>query len=271
MSTDDLLAFDGAPQWLRARTLYLTRAGSQAYGTSTPTSDVDLRGIVAAPKSAVLGFMQGFEQFQCDQPDVLLLEIRRFFSFAADAHAWVLETLFVAPEDALVTSEIAAQIVANRQRFLSRKARHTFSGFAMAQLKRLRAHRRYIIDPPALGAPDRNGYEQWLAKRNPKRAALEDRFGYDTKFGMHVVRLMRMAREVLEDGVLHVRRPDAEELRRIRDGAWSFEELERFATESDAALDAIEARSPLPKTPDRVALDQLCCALVEQSFALAER
>jgi hypothetical protein len=266
MANESLLDFKDAPSWLRERTLWLARAGSHAYGTSTPTSDVDLRGIAAAPKRCLFGFAQGFEQFHCDEPDVLVLELRRFFSLAADAQAWVLEMLFVAPEDVLFRSAIAERIVENRQRFLSRKARHTFSGYAMAQMKRLRAHRRYIVDPPAVGHADRPGYEQWASKRNAKRAALEDRFGYDTKFGMHVVRLLRMAKEILEDGVVHVRRPDADELRAIRDGAWSFDELERFATESDAALDAIEARSPLPKTPDRSALDALCCELVEETI-----
>lgn len=264
--TADLLSFKDAPSWLRERTLWLARSGSHAYGTSTPTSDIDLRGICAAPKRCVLGFAQGFEQFQCDEPDVLVLELRRFFSLAADAQAWVVEMLFVADEDVLFRSPIAERIVANRERFLSRKLRHTFSGYAMAQMKRLRAHRRYIVDPPAVGHEDRPGYEQWLKRRNPKRAALEDKFGYDTKFGMHVVRLMRMARESLEDGRVIVRRPDAEELRSIRDGAWSFDELERFAQESDAALDSIEARSPLPKSPDREALDELCCALIEETI-----
>jgi len=264
--TPDMLSFKDAPSWLRDRVLWLLRAGSHAYGTSTPTSDLDLRGICSAPKRHVLGFAQRFQQFQCDEPDVLVLELRRFFSLAADAQAWVIEMLFVDAEDVLHRSPVAERIIERREMFLSRKLRHTFSGYAMAQMKRLRAHRRYIVDPPAVGHEDRPGYEQWLKRRSPKRAALEDKFGYDTKFGMHVVRLMRMAKEALEDGKVIVRRPDAQELRAIRDGAWSFDELERFAQESDAALDAIEARSPLPKSPDREALDELCCTLVEETI-----
>jgi hypothetical protein len=263
-----MLEFHDAPPWLRARTLWLARAGSHAYGTSTPTSDVDLRGICAAPRGYVLGFAQGFEQFQCPEPDVLVIELRRFFSLAADAQAWALEMLFVDPEDVLFRAPLVEPLIESRALFLSRKARHTFSGYAMAQLKRLRAHRRYIVSPPAEGDPDRGGYEQWSKKRNPKRKALEDRFGYDTKFGMHVVRLMRMAREVLESQTVIVKRPDAEELRAIRDGAWSFEQLEQWATDRDAELDAIEAASPLPKVPDRARLDVLCCELVEKSFSL---
>lgn len=267
--SNEVPSFRDAPPWLRGQTLWLARAGSHSYGTSTPTSDVDIRGICAVPREYVFGFAHAFEQFQCPEPDVLVIELRRFFSLAADAQAWALEMLFVDPDDVLFRAPIIEPLIDARELFLSRKARHTFSGYAMAQLKRLRAHRRYIVDPPAEGDPDRGGYEQWAKKRNPKRKALEDRFGYDTKFGMHVVRLMRMAREVLESRTLRVKRPDAEELRAIRDGAWSFEALEQWATDRDAELDAIEATSSLPKVPDRAKLDLLCCELVEKSLSSA--
>ncbi len=264
--TYEFLTHQDSPRWLNDRLLYLTRGGSHAYGTSTPTSDLDLRGIAAAPKEIVLGYLQGFQQFQLDVPDVLILDLRRLFALAADAQAWALELLYVAPEDRLVSTVIAEQLVGARDLFLSRKVKHTFSGYAMAQLKRLRAHHRWIVAPPASTDADRKSYEQWKNQRNPKRAALEDRFGYDTKFGMHVVRLLRMAREALRgDGVI-VRRPDAEELLRIRDGAWSFEQLDEWATAEDQALDTLMENSVLPHSPDRVALNQLCCELVEQTL-----
>jgi hypothetical protein len=273
MRSDNALAsttakhFAGGPKWLSDRTVLLARGGSHAYGTSTPESDLDLRGIVAAPPHVVFGFQESFEQFQCDVPDVLVLELRRFFALAVDAQAWALEMLFVDPEDHLELSAIGARLVRERERFLSRKVRHTFSGYAMAQMKRLRAHRRLIVSPPPEGHEDRPAYDQWSKRRNPKRKSLEDRFGYDTKFGMHVVRLLRMCVEALSHGTLEVRRRDAEELRAIRDGAWSFDELERFAAETDASLAEIEARSPLPRAPDRAALDALCCDLVRESLA----
>lgn len=265
--TTQLLEFADAPAWLRERTLWLTRAGSHAYGTATPTSDLDLRGVCAAPRRYVLGFAQRFEQFQCPEPDVLVLELRRFFTLAADAQAWALELLFVDEDDVLHRDELFEPVVRERDLFLSRKVRHTFSGYAMAQLKRLRAHRRFIIDPPGPDHPDHQAWTQWNERRTPKRRALEERVGYDSKFGMHVVRLLRMACEVLEQGRVIVRRPDAEELRAIRDGAWSFDELERYAAAMDAELEEIERRSPLPKSPDRDKLDALCCRIVAESVA----
>lgn len=104
-------------------------------------------------------------------------------------------------------------------------------------------------------------YQTWLKERNPARAELERKFGYDTKHGMHLVRLMRMAREILEGKGVIVRRPDAEELKAIRfHGAWSYEQLIEWAKVQDAELTAMvtEKRSAVPKNPDRVGLDTLC-------------
>jgi len=103
---------------------------------------------------------------------------------------------------------------------------------------------------------------EWKEKRNPARAELEKKHGYDTKHGSHLVRLMRMCREILTDGKVLVRRPDADELNAIRDGQWSYEQLTEWANREDKELIEVARTSPLPKQPDRVALDALCQQLV---------
>jgi hypothetical protein len=64
-------------------------------------------------------------------------------------------------------------------------------------------------------------YEHWKAHRNPKRAALEMKMGFDGKHASHLVRLMRMCREILETGRVVVKRPDREGA--AGDSAWSVE------------------------------------------------
>lgn len=113
-------------------------------------------------------------------------------------------------------------------------------------------------------------YETWKRERNAERAALEAKFGYDTKHGAHVVRLTRMAREILERGEVHVRRPDREELLAIRRGEWSYERLVEYANEMEAQLGEIYKTSPLAQAPDRLRLDLLCAELTER-FILGER
>lgn len=100
-------------------------------------------------------------------------------------------------------------------------------------------------------------YEAWKTQRNPARAALERRFGYDTKHAMHLVRLARMAVEALEEGELRVRRADADDLRAIRDGAYGFAEIEQLAADLSARTAAAMARTSLPSEVDRDAVDRL--------------
>jgi predicted nucleotidyltransferase len=110
-------------------------------------------------------------------------------------------------------------------------------------------------------------YQEWKQNRNQDRAELEARFGYDTKHAMHLVRLLRMAREILMDEKVIVRRPDAEELLDIRRGAWEYERLVEWAEQQDAELQNVSKRSNLPWAPDKKKIDALCVRLVEESLA----
>jgi predicted nucleotidyltransferase len=108
-----------------------------------------------------------------------------------------------------------------------------------------------------------DAFQQWQRERNPARHELEARFGYDTKHAMHLVRLLRMAKEMLATGQVIVERPDREDLLAIREGAWTYEALIEWAKTQDAELDVISATSPLPREPDRPAIDTLCQTVVE--------
>lgn len=346
--------------WLSARTIYLTNHGSRAYGTSLPTSDHDVRGIVIPPKVYFYGFLHHFEQTQSKKDDVetVLFDLRKFMKLAADGNPNVLEILFVHPEDRLVVTPVGQRLLDHREMFLSKKIKHTFSGYAVSQLKRIQTHRKWLLDPPQrpltrqeFGLPERTlvpadqlataaslirkkveswdidvtylddaskiqlqaqltgmladmqmahesdqqrvagkllgfsdnflevlenerkyaaaqrnweQYQNWLHQRNPARATLEVQHGYDTKHAMHLVRLMRTCKEVLETGCLHVRRPDAKELLEIRNGAWTYENLLAWAEKQEQELTTLYEKSDLPRTPNFEKLDTLCIELIEQ-------
>jgi len=98
---------------------------------------------------------------------------------------------------------------------------------------------------------DHANYWAWRRDRNPARAAAEARLGYDAKNAAHLVRLLRMAVEILSEGVVRVRRPDAAELREIRNGGWPYERVIAEAERLEAELPGLEARSGLPEEIDR--------------------
>ncbi len=140
-----------------ACTILLVNAGSHAYGTSTPTSDRDIRGIMIPPADYILG-MRRVDQYQevgmaatettPERPDLVIYELRKYLVLAADANPNILELLFVDDSDVLATTKVGDKLRAHRHLFLSKKAKHTFSGYAMSQLKRIESHRRWLLNPP---------------------------------------------------------------------------------------------------------------------------
>lgn len=94
-------------------------------------------------------------------------------------------------------------------------------------------------------------YWEWHKNRNPARHETEVQFGYDTKCAMHLVRLMRMAEEILVDGVVNVKRPDAQELLAIRAGDWAYDDLISWAESKDREIkEVLYHKSPLPRGVD---------------------
>jgi predicted nucleotidyltransferase len=351
--------YKGNLKWLPERTIYLTKHGSHAYGTSRPDSDLDIRGICIPPKEYFLGFLNRFEQAESKDPDVCVYDIRKFLELATNNNPNVIELLYTDPVDHILVTPLAAKLIENRDLLLSQKTKHTFSGYAISQLKRIKTHRRWLLDPPKkkperedfglpsnlkipenqrraaesqmlklvenwkvdlamvddaaridllnriaeamadmdlsldrqweaagrkLGFDDNfllylghersyNGalndwkhYQDWVRNRNVIRADLEAKYGYDTKHGMHLVRLMRMAKEILSGQGVLVKRPDAAELMDIRNGVWSYDRLIEWAEATEKELEQLVLTTTLPKSPNRNKFDQLCVQLTEISF-----
>ena len=114
-------------------------------------------------------------------------------------------------------------------------------------------------------------YQTWLRQRNEARAELEKKFGFDTKHASHLVRLLRMAREILTEGKVRVKRPDAEELLAIRQGAWSYEKIIEFAEREDEALNDVVKNCKLPKIPDMKFFDNLVREMVLRCQTMSSR
>jgi hypothetical protein len=104
--------------------------------------------------------------------------------------------------------------------------------------------------------------QAWKTKRNPARATLERKHGYDTKHAMHLIRLMRMGLEVVRSGDLVVRRPDADELIAIREGAMSFDQLLAAAAALGQEMQRASSTTRLPPDVDYEHVDLLAVELM---------
>jgi predicted nucleotidyltransferase len=107
-------------------------------------------------------------------------------------------------------------------------------------------------------------YQTWKTNRNPKRAELEAKYGYDVKHCSQLVRLIRQCKELLTTGELLVERPDREEILAIKNGAWTYEYLLQWADDQEREIEELATNTTLSHEPNRKAIDALCIEIVEQ-------
>lgn len=203
----------------------LSLAGSHAYGTNHPDSDVDYRGVYVAPLERVLAIRAPAETFDRQVPDVTLYELRHFASLAARGNPTVLEVLW-APT--IEMNMVGGKLKVRRQVFLSKRVVKTYGGYAMQQL-----------------AKARNGTGGSRGVAHLRRE----------KFFLHTLRLLEAGTEILESGEVPVGVRDP-------DGLWerargTIDQVETEAAVLFKALDVAAAKSDLPDHPDMDAIDAL--------------
>lgn len=95
-------------------------------------------------------------------------------------------------------------------------------------------------------------YWEWVSTRNEARyeSTLNHGRHYDAKNIMHVFRILNMAEEIAREGRVNVRRPDREQLLRIRAGEFAYEDLLKQAEEKVHLVDHLFKMADLPDAPD---------------------
>lgn len=108
--------------------------GSQSYGTSTPESDIDYKGVYMQNVNDLITF--GYKEQIEVSKDECYYEVRRFIQLLQSANPTVLELLY-SPEDCIIkTSPQFQLLVENREKFLTQKCLFSFGGYAIAQIKK---------------------------------------------------------------------------------------------------------------------------------------
>lgn len=111
--------------------------GSIAYGTNTPTSDVDIRGIVENTEEELLGLKGDRESIVFSETDTTLYTLKKALILFSQCNPNTIELLGLKPEHYLYISDIGQEILDNKELFLSKRAVHTFGSYAKSQLNRL--------------------------------------------------------------------------------------------------------------------------------------
>lgn len=228
--------------------ILLTQVGSGAHGISVAgTDDRDEMGICIEPREYVIG-LQNFEQYEHHTAweregglanrsgpgdlDIVIYSLRKYMRLALNGNPSILVPLFVDRKDVVHQNWIGSELRRTAERFASKQAGYRFLGYLHAQRERMLSH---------------NG-----KGRDVTRPELIEKYGYDTKYAGHMVRLGLQGIEYMQTGrlTLPMNQKDREDILDIRVGVFSMEQALAAALRIEHNLRVAIEESSLPERPD---------------------
>ena len=246
--------------------------GSIAYGVSGDSSDMDIYGFCIPNRDDVFPHTRGeipgfgtqvnrFAQYQQhhiidesaaggkgQEYDFTIYSIVKYFQLCMENNPNMIDSLFVPRRCILYSTQVGEMVRENRKLFLHKGAWHKFKGYAYSQLHKA---------------------ENSIPEQGSTRRADYDKHGYSTKFAYHVVRLISEVEMILLEGDLDLTR-NREQLKAIRRGEWSKEQLREFFNSKEKHLEALYLSSSLRQKPDEGAIRQLLLDCLEHHYGSLE-
>ena len=234
-------------------TILRCQVGSGVHGTSiSGTDDRDEMGICLEPAEYVIGLLR-FEQYEYhtawERPgglanrsghgdlDETVYSARKWMRLALNGNPSVLLPLFVPEDEIVAVTPLGRELRGLAPVIVSRQAGHRFAGY-------LNAQRRSMLSHEGKG-------------RDCTRPELIEKYGFDTKFAAHMVRLGFQGVELLTTGRITLPMPpyEREFVRAIRTGRLKMKEALDVAGDLEGILRDLAETSPLRAEPDRATAD----------------
>jgi len=259
-------------------------------------------------KNHIVGFgkkPENFEQFQkhhiidkgCGKEyDVSIYNIVKFFNLCMENNPNMVDALFVPNRCVLHSTQIGEYVRENRKMFLSKRVWHKFKGYAFSQLHKM--NNKYLREFVRLCDDYYIPYDlpltdtiDLMTKKNitndkihrmsilikkiesngnrSKRIDVIIKYGYDTKFAYHVVRLIDECHQILEEGDLDLTR-SRNHLKAIRRGEWDVSKVEEYFEAKLKIIEGIYDRSTLRYSPDEDSIRNLLLECIEMHYGTVE-
>ena len=203
--------------------IYRCVVGSRAYGLDTDASDTDRRGIYLAPADLQWSLFGAPEQFEDNTGQWCVWELQKFLIMALKANPNILECLY-SPLVEKVT-DLGAELLALRERFLSQMIFQTFNGYALSQFKKIEQDRR------------NHGEVRW-------------------KHAMHLLRLLLTGAATLREGRVPVRvEAHRDRLLAVKRGELDWPEVDAWRQQLHRDFEHALAETKLPERPDYEAVN----------------
>ncbi len=251
------------PPWLASNLHLEVIMGSRAYGChSEDSSDFDLRGVFTGPKAqyfpATQGLVHGFDSIPtcehwCESHvkdpdgkrewDFDIHCIAKFLRLASENNPNQMDLLFVRESNITQISAIGRMLLDAKFLFPSKLAWTRYRGYASAQFHKLKRE----------------------TLPTGKRRELVEKWGYDIKFGYHILRLLNQARQLLVKGDQDLME-GREEYKAIRAGEWTFERLEKEYEARKIQVEQAFSVSNLQERPDMDKVRRLLLNCLEHQY-----
>lgn len=228
--------------------------GSTAHGINIAgQDDRDEMGVFVEAPEHVCGLRSFDHSIYRTQPegvrsgpgdlDQVMYSLRKFARLAADGNPTVLVLLWL-PEYVTKTP-LGVALVGMREAFVSREAGKRFLGYLTGQKASLLGERAKKVQRPEL----------------------VERYGFDTKFAMHALRLGFEGIEYMTEGrlTLPVAEPNLSVLRAVRQGEVSFGETMALIEDAEARLAGLVHAST--RGADRAAIDRFLVETHQRHWA----
>jgi hypothetical protein len=229
-------------------TVLLGLVGSTVHGlTVEDADDRDEMGICVEPPEYVIG-LRPFEQWVYrTQPegarsgpgdiDRTVYSLRKWCRLALAGNPTVMLLLHVPDEQCSIVEPPGRELRANKPWFASRRAGRAYLGYMERQRDRMTGER---------------------GQMRVNRPELIERYGFDTKYAGHVLRLGYQGNEFLETGALTLpmREPERTRILDVRNGHVSFNEVLAEADDLQRQLETLLQTSPLPERANQAAVEE---------------
>jgi predicted nucleotidyltransferase len=227
--------------------------GSKAYGLGGDASDRDEKGVCLEPVEYALPLNGTFEQYEFrtaaertgksdskSEPgdlDLTIYSLRKFLRLATYGNPNVVELLFIGGDCLLERNRIGEELQSLYPSIVSREAGRRYLGYMEAQKQRLLGER---------------------GQMRVTRTDLIDKYGYDTKYASHVVRLGFQGRELLETGklILPMSGSDLEFTAAVKFGKIQLDEVLTTVGDLELQIKDLIKDGPLQDRPDYARVEE---------------
>ena len=231
------------------KTVYEVLYGSRAYGTATPDADIDIRGILLPTIDESLSMVE-LKDIRYEKEndkgileDVVMYPIQKFFRLAVKSNPSVCEWMFVSSENIRIMEPAGKMIRDNRLMFLSKEIYPRFRGFAYSEFSSL---------------------TKLTGKTGEKRKKKILEYGYNPKSASNCIRLLEQGIELLETANLTMPRPNCEELKAIKLGKLTYQDIVKQFDSLLKKLDLALKKSKLPDKPRFQDADDLLVRIIKE-------